>query len=532
MWYNINMKNNTKPQRYNTTYQLKLPLEISTIIEVSDPVYTFCEVMDHIDLRKYLAVEERKTGRKRYDPETLLKVILFAFMEHGYASVREIEKLCKTDIRFMWLLQDRAAPSFMTIDNFMNNCLLSNIESIFEDINKYIFAQENVDLNHIYIDGTKILANANKYSWVWKKSCIKNRQKVFEKLTELLGEINDLIVYQGVKFEIRSEYAIEYLEQIEMEYIKLTGIEIRNFVKGSGRRKAKKQKLYEKLSEYKERLKKYAAHVKICGEERNSFSKTDKDATFMRIKQDHMGNDQLLPGYNIQMGLCDEYISVFDVKQYAADTDCFQPLIEKFRKSYGEYPEYPVADAGYGSFNNYIYCEEHGMKKYMKFSMFKKESEDKNYRENPYRAVNFTINENGNLICPNNKEFHYLYNKPVRGNKYGRKEEYYRCEDCTNCPHKEKCCKREGNRIVCINSELTKMHEEVLANLNSVQGALLRMNRSIQAEGAYGTIKWNRAYTRARRRGLKGMIFEIAVVSCGFNLHKYHLKQLSRQIAA
>ena len=132
------MKNNTKPQRYNTTYQLKLPLEISTIIEISDPVYTFCEVLEHIDLRKYLAVEERKTGRKRYDPETLLKVILFAFMEHGYASVREIEKLCKTDIRFMWLLQDRAAPSFMTIDNFMNNCLLSNIESIFEDINTFL----------------------------------------------------------------------------------------------------------------------------------------------------------------------------------------------------------------------------------------------------------------------------------------------------------------------------------------------------------------------------------------------------------
>ena len=167
------MQNNIKPQRYSTTYQLKLPLEISTIIEVSDPVYTFCEVMEHIDLRKYLVTEEHKTGRKRYDPEILLKVILFAFMERGYASVREIEKLCKTDIRFMWLLQENKAPSFMTIDNFMNNCLLDNIDNIFAEINQYIFSNENVDINHVYIDGTKIIANANKYSWVWKKSCIK-----------------------------------------------------------------------------------------------------------------------------------------------------------------------------------------------------------------------------------------------------------------------------------------------------------------------------------------------------------------------
>ena len=150
-------------QKYNTTYQLKLPVEISTIIEISDPVYTFCEVMDCIDLRKYLAVKESKTGRKRYNSEILLKVILFAFMEKGYASVRKIEKLCKTDIRFMWILQGNPAPSHMTVDNFMNETLLGSIEDIFAEINGYIFSKEKVDTEHIYIDGTKIQANAYKY---------------------------------------------------------------------------------------------------------------------------------------------------------------------------------------------------------------------------------------------------------------------------------------------------------------------------------------------------------------------------------
>ena len=213
-------------------FQLKLPVEISTIIEISDPVYTFCEVMDSIDLRKYLAAKESRTGRKRYNSEILLKVTLFAFMEYGYASVRAIEKLCKTDIRFMWLLQDESAPSHMTIDNFMNETLLGNIKDIFAEINGYIFSKEKVDLEHIYIDGTKLVANANKNSWVWKKSCIRNRNKTFEKITLLLQEINESIACMGVKFGIRTEYAIEYMEQITEQYAHLFNLHPETVVRG------------------------------------------------------------------------------------------------------------------------------------------------------------------------------------------------------------------------------------------------------------------------------------------------------------
>ena len=517
---------------YNTPYQLKLPLEISKIIEISDPVYTFSEVFHHIDLNKYLAVKESRIGRNRYDSETLLKVILFAFMTNGYVSTRRIEELCKTDIRFMWLLQDNEAPSHMTINNFITDYLEDKIDDIIAEINSYIFEQEAVDLSHVYIDGTKIKANANKYSWVWKKSSIKNRDKTFNKITALLEEINQTAVFQGVAFELRTEYAVEYMEQIIAQYIQITGIQPELIVRGRGHHKSVEQRNYDKLVEYTEKLKKYAEHINICGDSRNSYSKTDNDATFMRMKKDYMGNDQLLPGYNIQLGICDEYIAVFDVKQYASDMDCFVPMIEKFKKLYGFYPKYPVADAGYGSFNNYLFCKMHGMELFMKFTMFEKESKDEKYRANPYRAVNFQINENGKPVCPNGKEFNYLYTRPVKGNKYGRTEEIYECEDCSDCSHKEQCCKSKGNRTIRLNEELTMFHQEVLGNLNSTHGALLRMNRSIQAEGAFGTIKWNRDYTRARRRGLKGINFEIGVICCGFNLHKYHLKTRAAYKAA
>ena len=363
-----NTNNNCTPR------QLKLQLEIEKIIDISDPVYTFCDVMDHIDLSKYFSeVKGCKTGRPKCDAVKLFKVILFAFMEHGISFLRDIEKLCRTDIRYMYLLDEMKAPSFATFGNFIRNELTVTIEQIFNDINAYIFGQERVDLEHTYIDGTKIEANANKYTWVWKKSCIRNRDKMFEKITELINAMNTAVLHvMGVKFETREEYAIEYLEYLLNAYEKAVGLEKASFVYGKGKRRSLFQRQYEELENYFNRLKNYARHIEICGEARNSYSKTDHDATFMRVKSDYMGNDQLLPAYNMQIAVCDEYIAVIDARPYASDIDCFVPLMEKFNNTYGHYPKYPVADAGYGSYNNYLYCEEHNMEKYMKFTMFDK----------------------------------------------------------------------------------------------------------------------------------------------------------------
>lgn len=533
-WYNLTTMKKNITEKYITPIQLKMPVDMERIIEISDPVYTFNEVMEHIDLNKYIAEEKDcNAGRPKYDPIKLLKVILFAFMEYGYCSVRVIQKLCKTDIRFLWLLDEEPAPSHMTISNFMNHCLKTKIEDIFADINGYIFAQENVDLEHAYLDGTKLEANANKYSWVWKKGSIHSRNNVFSKLNGLLTEINESILASyRVKFELRQEYAIEYVEYILETYLEVSGIKRENFVHGKGKRKSTEQKQYERVEECLKRLKKYSEHIRICGEKRNSYSKTDHDATFFRMKKDYMGNDALLPGYNMQLLICDEYIAHYGVFPFASDMDCFQPMMEGFARQYGHYPRYPLADAGYGSFNNYLFCQEHGMEKYMKFTMYEKESKDKKYRNDPYRAVNFEIDQDGYMLCPNGKRFNYLRTEPVKGNQFGRTEEYYQCEDCDGCPHRASCHKSSQNRIIRLNEELTRFHGEVLENLNSVHGALLRMNRSIQSEGAFGGIKWNRGYKRLRRRGIESVLLEIGLISCGFNLHKYHLKKQTAQLAA
>ena len=511
-----------------TTRQLKLPLEIEKLIDFADPVYTFCEIMEHIDLTPYFVDDkDYKTGRPRCDSQKLLKVILFAFMEHGISSLRDIEKLCRNDIRFLYLLDGMKAPSFATFGNFIRNELTVSIEKIFENINHYIFEKEQVDLEHTYIDGTKIEANANRYTWVWKKSCIKNRDKVFEKISDLIDRINmQVLGYQGFMFEKREVYAVDYVEELLLQYCTATNLDVNSFVSGRGCRKTLFQKQYQEMEGYLERLKNYAKHIEICGEKRNSYAKTDHDATFMRVKKDYMGNDQLLPAYNVQAAICDEYIAVIDAKPYASDQDCFVPLMEKFKETYGHFPKYPVADAGYGSYNNYLYCEEHGMEKYMKFTMFEKEIKSEKYRNNPYRAVNFKRDAQGNLICPNNKKFIFKNNRHITGNKYGRTEELYECESCEGCPYKKECCKSaKGNRTVRLNKELTSFHQEVISNFECIHGALLCMNRSIQSEGTFGIIKWNKRYKRLFRRGKESVLLELTLISCGYNLYKYHNKK-------
>ena len=479
---------------------------ISDYLDICDPVLTFDRFMEEIELEKYLkSIPKHYTGRLRYNPVSMLKTVLFGFMTNGYISLRELEDQCKVNLRFMYLMEHET-PSYRTFGYFINEVIGNSVEEIFNDINQKIFETEHVDLQHLYIDGSKFEANANKYSWVWKKATEKSRYRLFDKITHLFEEINEELSFTGMKLSINSEYAPEYIKEAAEKYAGVCQLDESEFVRGRGHHKSVQQRHYEKLTEYAEKLLEYVEKIHICGEGRNSYSKTDHSATFMRMKKDYMGNDQLLPAYNVQIGVADEYIAVVDVNQYRTDMDCFIPLMNKFRSTYGFYPKYPIADAGYGSYNNYIFCEQNGMEKYMKFTMFKKETTD--------------------------KKFHLEYRQHVRGNAYGRQEEIYRCEDCSGCPYAEKCKKSDQNRTVRINRELTAMHQEVINNLESIHGALLRMNRSIQAEGTFGIMKNDRWYKRIVRRGIKSVRLEVFLVSIGQNLYKFHNKQMKAMSAA
>lgn len=520
----------------NTNYcranQGILPLYLSDYLDIDDPVFTFERLMEEVDLDRFIKkIPAHITGRLRYDPVRMLKTVLFGFMSDGYISLRNLEDNCRVNMRYMYLMEYQT-PSYRTFGYFINDILGDSAEDLFKEINRVIFEKEHVDLTHLYIDGSKFEANANKYTWVWKKATERSRYRLFAKITTLIEEMNRDLSFSGVRIRTNTEYVPDYLESILEKFSEVWHLDPTSFVHGTGHRKTPQQRQYELLRTYTEKLQDYVEKLDICEEGRNSYSKTDPSATFMRIKSDYMGNDQLLPAYNVQVGVADEYIAVADVNQYRSDMDCFVPLMERFHETYGFYPKYPVADAGYGSYNNYLYCQQHGMEKYMKFSMFDKETKDRRYREDPFRVDNFTVDEQGRLTCPNGKAFHFKYRRHVYGNKYGRQEEIYECDDCSGCPYADKCKRTAKNRTIRLNAELTSMHEEVLNNLESIQGALLRMNRSIQAEGTFGIMKNDRWYRRIVRRGIRSVRLEVFLVAIGHNLYKYENKVKRKRLAA
>ena len=532
MWYNVCVKIKTNHYKNHTAKQGRLPVFFADFLDICDPVLAFDELMEEVDVKRYLPERPYgKKGRPGYNRVNMLKTVLYGFMEHGYAALRTLDDDCKVNLRYMYLM-DWETPSYGAFGYFIREELQGSMEEIFQAVNARIFEKEHVDLKHLYIDGTKLEANANKYSWVWRQGTEKSRYKLFGKITALLEQINETLAPAGMRMEPNTEYAPEYLELLSDRYREVTNLDPNTFVSGRGHHKSREQRLYEQLTAYTEKLREYTEKLRICGPDRNSYSKTDRDATFMRMKRDYMGNDQLLPAYNIQIGVTDEYIAVMDVQQYRSDMDCFVPLMEKFQRQYGFYPEYPVADAGYGSYNNYLYCREHGMELYMKFPMYEKETKDRKYASNPFRAVNFRTDESGNLICPNGRKLSFSYRKAVKGNRYGRQEEVYTCEDCSDCPYASQCRKGDKNRTVRLNQELTQIHEEVLENLNCIHGALLRRNRSIQAEGTFGIMKQDRNYRRTRRRSLDFVRTELYLVSIGHNLYKYCNKLQKQQTAA
>ena len=333
--------------------QAVFPVFFEDCLDLRDPVKQFDRLMEEAEIEQYVRAEMgRRPGRPGYNPVNMLKTILFGYMDEGSISLRKLEDNCRVNLRYQYLM-DGEKPSYRSFGYFIED-LKESIEDLFYGITKEITEAEGVDLKHLYIDGTKLEANANKYTFVWKKSTEKSRYKLYGRIAALLEAMNGELRYEGLKLESKSEYIPEELEEMLRAYLNHYGLKESEFPHGKGRHKTEQQRKAEQLRKYIRKLEEYGEKLRICGEDRNSYSKTDPGATFMHMKKDYMHNDQILPGYNIQIGAADEYVVVADIYRYRSDQDCFRPLMEKFREQYGRYPRYPVADAGYWTVVNKV----------------------------------------------------------------------------------------------------------------------------------------------------------------------------------
>lgn len=516
-------------QAYTTLYpnqqgnysaeQLALPLNLKKKINPKDSYWTFEEVMQEVNFGKYL---KHHRGNQGYSRIRMIKAVLFAFMI-GERSLRHIEALCRNDIRFMNIMNFEE-PSFMAFQRLISKDLSTDIESIFEEINDILKQKDSINDRVVYIDGTKIEANANKFSFVWRKTVESTLQKSKERAAKTIEEIEALT---NLRYN-NDESLRSFVVKTALYCSNIMNVE---FVYGRGKHKTPVQRLYDKLKSYTDKIDECLEKLEIMGTDRNSYSKTDHSATFMHMKYDYYMNTGVFkPGYNIQFGIADEYIRHIYISNDRADQKTLIPFLDSYKDRYGCLPGIVVADAGYGSYDNYMYCLTNKIDAYIKYTNYRMEKTAK-FKKQQFRRENLFHEENGKIVCPNGKEFVYKRDTENRRTIYYSVSQEYECESCEGCSFKKQCTKSKGNRKIRTNVIYEELKKDAKEKLDSPAGIQLCQQRSIQSEGTFGVVKQDYNYTRIQRRGEHNVENEVYLVAIGYNLMKYHLKKLRKLLS-
>jgi transposase len=521
---NILQKNYTLNQKF---YQLKLPLNIDYMIPVNDSVRLLSQFVEEMDLTDLYSTYS-KIKENQVSPRKMLKIMTYGYMNKIYSS-RDIEKACRRDINFMFLLEGASAPDHSTFARFRSLHFAPCSEKILAEMTNFLYKIGEVSGNNIFIDGTKIEACANKYTFVWKKAVTKNMAKLLIKLADLVKESEELY---GIKLIYKDKVEIKHVKKLRKKLYELKRSEGIEFVHGCGKRKTTLQKSIEKLEEYLSKFKEYNQKVYTCGD-RNSYSKTDTDATFMRMKEDAMKNGQLKPAYNVQHGVDSEYITWLTVGPQPTDTTTLIPFLKTMEEHLNFKYLKIVADAGYESEENYSFIEDNNQIAFIKPANYEL-SKTRKYKNDIGKIENMDYNpENDIFICQNGKKLK-MEGVKLRKSKTGYESEktIYTCEDCSDCKYKSKCIK--GNNCKTPLEERTKKFEtskkfnrqrkEDLERIISDEGCLLRMNRSIQAEGSFAQVKQDMNFRRFMCRGQRNVLAESTLLAMAHNINKIHRK--------
>ncbi|MBR2460176.1 MAG: IS1182 family transposase [Clostridia bacterium] len=488
--------------------QVVLPFNYEKNISEKDPVRKLIEICEELDYTELFETYVR-TWRK-HNPITLFEIIVYGYMQGKY-SAREIEEACINDIRFMWILNGEPVPDYSTIARFQSKRLEKVIERLFYQLVEKLYEMGEVRFKNVFIDGTKIEANANKYTFVWRKAVEKSDRKLREKIAKELPVI-------AARYGIYENITIEECYQVLLNQAELINL---LFVEGSGKRKTQLQKDIENLGEYLSRLGKYTMQTEICGN-RKSFSKTDIDATFMRLKDDAMKNGQLKPAYNVQIGVESEYIVGVGIFSNPTDVNTLIPFLKRMRSHTRRKIEQIIADAGYESRENYLYLKENGQKSFIKPQNYEI-SKTRRYKNNKYRVENMRYDEeHDHYVCENGEVLFFAYEtEETTSAGYKVKVRYYRNQSCEGCPHMGKCHRStRGFREIKVSPEFIRDRAQSLENITSEEGDLLRTNRSIQVEGVFGVLKQDYRFRRFLTRGKSNVETQFFLLSFAFNIQK------------
>lgn len=511
-----------KPYEQNQMYLI--PPSVEELIPQDHLVRLVNETIDELGIQRLLEQNRIGGGASRYNPVMMTKLFVYGYM-NKVCSSRMLAKAARENVMYMWLAGGQK-PDFRTLNDFRGKLLKGAMEEIFVTAVKTLAAKGYVNLDKYFVDGTKIESAAGRYTFVWKKAVETNNKKLDEKLRAYIK------LAERIWEAENEEYEDNDLEELGGKdgYTNADVKELAGILKERLQQIAdedSKKKLETGLKVIKKdllpRKKKYEKAKRICGK-RNSYSKTDPDATFMRMKEDHMRNGQLKPGYNVQIGTENGFVTGYDLFPNPTDTRTLKPHLKRQAKRFGVKPKVVIADAGYGGEENYKYLENKGTVTVIKYSTYRKEQSRK-WKKDIFRTENWEYNKKEKYyVCPNGKKLIWTESRKKRNESgYLLELQRYECESCKYCRIKKQCTKSKGNRIIERNERWLKLKQKAKRILEDERYEELRKQRAVEVETVFGQIKENQRYRRFLLRGTQKVSTEWGLLVLGYNL-----KQLFR----
>lgn len=493
----------------NRKQNLLLPPSLDELVPENHMVRVVDAVIDRLDISDILSTY-RGGGNSAFNPKMMLKVLVFAYLSNVYSS-RRIEELLRRDIYFMWLAGMKR-PDFRTINYYRGKRLKEGFDAVFTQVVKLLHEEGFVSLKVQYIDGTKIESVANKYTFVWRGSVEKYDARLKAKTEALLSQIEQSHAIENQENPISEELtAEEVAKRVER---------IKEKVDADNLSKEERNALRQIETDAVPRMNRYKEQLETMGS-RNSYSKTDPEATFMRMKEDAMLNGQLKPGYNVQISTENQFITNFGIYQRPTDTLTMISYLESFKTRYGMQSEEIVADSGYGSEENYGYMFSNGMTPYVKYNMFHVEQR-RGYRDNPFRVSNLFFNPDDDFyVCPMGQKMKFIrHEKRYTASGYQQTVSVYRASRCQGCPLRGQCHKSKRDRQIEVNHTLDDYKARARELLTSEQGLKHRSKRPVEPEAVFGQIKECGRFRRLRLKGLTGAKIDFGLKALAHNLRK------------
>jgi transposase len=497
-----------KAYQQNQTYLF--PPNLEAMIAANHPVRVVSEVIDRIDI-DVIIKKYKGGGTTSYHPRMLLKVLVYGYLNNVYSS-RKIEASVKENIHFMWLA-GMAQPDHHTINRFRSERLRNILKEVFAQIVLLLVDSGHVSLQQIYTDGSKIESVANRYSFVWGKAIKTNRERIKQQLKELWSYT------QKVAADEKGDDTPPDFDKIGSKEVKATIEKIDAALKNTEVSKEVKQKLSYAKKQWPAKLKQYAKQQKILGN-RNSYSKTDTGATFMRMKEDYMKNGQLKPAYNAQISTNNQFVVNYSLHPNPTDTKTLIPHLEQHKKLYNHLPEVQVTDAGYGSEENYQYLHKQGIEAYIKPTDFDRKQK-RNYQPNPFATEQLQYNAaKDQYSCPAGNPMKRIGSRRKKESGLLKTYTLYQATGCRNCPLKEACHKQKGNRIISVNHKGGKLKQQAHERLKTEKGIYYRKKRPADVEPVFGNIKHNKNFKRFLLKGIDKTEIEWGLLCIAHNLKK------------